>query len=208
REIRGIENEALGQWHTLGPVTYTGNPPIIQGNGYEAMRILGKLMNFDSNISPFKNVACASCHMPYTGFSGPIPSVNLTMVAYPGTFHFRAGKRSAQRYTYAPQFPVLRFNETLQAFVGGEFWDARATGYKLQSPDAEQAQHPPVDPGEMGLPDTACIAWRISQVQYKPLFEQVWGSDFDINWPSDTEQICSTPGGNFPTATPVALSQS
>src|ERR1700739_2584197 len=69
REIRGIENEALGQWQTLGPVTYTGNPPIIQGNGYGAMRILGKLMNFDQNISPFRHEACASCHMPYAGFS-------------------------------------------------------------------------------------------------------------------------------------------
>lgn len=59
REIRGIENEALGQWQALGPVTYTGNPPIIQGNGYEAMRILGKLMNYDQNISPFRNEACA-----------------------------------------------------------------------------------------------------------------------------------------------------
>ena len=27
--------------------------------------------------------------------SAPIPSVNLTMVAYPGTFRYRAGKRSA-----------------------------------------------------------------------------------------------------------------
>ena len=144
--------------------------------------------------------------MPYAGFSGPIPSVNLTMVAYPGTFNVRAGKRTAQRYTYAPLFAVLRFNERLQAFFGGEFWDGRATGYKLQSPDAEQAQHPPVDTQEMGFPDTACVAWRISQAQYKSLFEQVWGSDFDINWPSDTEQTCSTPGGNFPTATPIALS--
>ena len=144
--------------------------------------------------------------MPYAGFSGPIPSVNLTIVAYPGTFHFRAGKRTAQRYTYAPQFPVLHFNATLQAFVGGAFWDARATGYILQSPDAGQAQHPPVDTQEMGFPDTACIAWRISQAQYRSLFEQVWGSDFEINWPGDTEQTCSTPGGNFPTATPIALS--
>ena len=35
-----------------------------------------------------------------------------------------------------------------------------------------------------------------------------WGSDIDIHWPSDTEQTCSTPGGNFPTATPIALSPS
>jgi cytochrome c peroxidase len=41
---------------------------------------------------------------------------------------------------------------------------------------------------------------------YRPLFEQVWGVDFDINWPSNVEQTCSTPEGAFPTATPVALS--
>src|SRR5438309_7823392 len=51
-EVHFIENEAIGEWHALGPVTYTGQPPIIQGNGYQAMRILGKLMNFDENISP------------------------------------------------------------------------------------------------------------------------------------------------------------
>jgi cytochrome c peroxidase len=196
REIRGIENEALAQWHTLGPVTYTGNPPIIQGNGYEAMRILGKLMNYDSNISPFKNEACSSCHMPYAGFSGPIPSVNLTMIAYPGTEHFRAGKRSAQRYTYAPDFPVLQYNKTQQAFFGGNFWDSRATGYQLQSPDAHQAQGPPVDTQEQGFPDTACIVYRLSQAAYRPLFEQIFGADsFDIKWPHNTEDICATPGG-------------
>jgi cytochrome c peroxidase len=210
--MRTIFGRYLAQAQALPPLTFSntqgvGNPPIIQGSGYEAVRILGGLLNYDQDMSALRNAACASCHMPYTGFSGPIPSVNLTMVAYPGTFHFRAGKRSAQRYTYAPQYPVLHFNETLQAFVGGEFWDARATGYQLQSPDAEQAQHPPVDTQEMGFPDTACIAWRISQAQYKSLFEQVWGSDFDIDWPGDTEQICSTPGGNFPTATPIALSR-
>jgi cytochrome c peroxidase len=78
---------------------------------------------------------------------------------------------------------------------------------KLQAPDAEQAQGPPVDPGEMNLPDTACIAWRLSEASYRPLFELVWGADFDINWPSNTEQVCSTPQGAFPTTTtPVALS--
>src|SRR5438445_9658205 len=174
-EISFIENEAISEWHALGPVTYTGQPPIIQGNGYEAMRILGKLMNYDENISPFKNEACAACHMPYAGFSGPIPSVNLTMIAYPGSFHFRAGKRSAQPYTYSPWFPVLQLNETQGLFFGGNFWDSRATGYLLQNPDAEQAQHPPVDTQEMGLPDIACIAFRLSQAEYRPLFEQVWG---------------------------------
>ena len=61
--------------------------------------------------------------MPYAGFSGPIPSVNLTMIAYPGSVEFRAGKRTAQRYTYAPFFPILNYNETQGLFFGGNFWD-------------------------------------------------------------------------------------
>jgi hypothetical protein len=130
REIAVIENEAIGQWHALPPPMLTGQPPTLQGSGYSAVRILGKLMNFDRNMSPLKNIACASCHMPYAGFSGPIPSVNLTMVAYPGSFRFRAGKRTAQRYTYSPDFPVLNYNTEQGAFFGGNFWDARSTGYQ------------------------------------------------------------------------------
>ena len=195
-EISFIENEAIGEWHALGPVAYTGQPPIIKGNGYQAMRILGKLMNYDENISPFKNTACAACHMPYAGFSGPIPSVNLTMIAYPGSFRFRAGKRTAQRYTYSPDFPVLEYNTTQASFFGGNFWDARATGYELQSPDAHQAQGPPVDTQEMMFPDTACIVFRLSQAAYRPLFEQIWGAgSLEIKFPHDTEEICDTPGG-------------
>ena len=90
--------------------------------------------------------------MPYAGFSGPIPSVNLTMIAYPGTFRYRAAKRTAQRYTYSPFSACSTTITTQHLFFGGNFWDGRATGYKLQAPDAEQAQGPPVDPLEMGIP--------------------------------------------------------
>jgi cytochrome c peroxidase len=166
-------------------------------------------MNYDENISPFRNEACASCHMPYTGYSGPIPSVNLTMVANPGTFHYRAAKRTPQRYPYSPDWPVLEFNDVFESFIGGNFWDGRSTGYLLQSPDAEQAQHPPVDSLEMGFPDTASVAFRLSQATYRPLFELVWGNSFDISWPSDTEDICDTPAGAAQfrgSATPIRLS--
>src|SRR5882724_1382637 len=108
REIQVIFNQALAEWQALTPPTVTGQPPTLQGTGYQAVQTLGKLLNFDENMSPLKNRACGFCHMPYAGFSGPIPSVNLTMVAYPGSFQYRAGKRRAQRYTYSPSFPVLR----------------------------------------------------------------------------------------------------
>ena len=196
REVSFIFQQAIGEWRALPPIVRTGQPPTIQGAGYRAIQTLGKLMNFDENMSPFRNRACAFCHMPYAGFSGPIPSVNLTMIAYPGSMAFRAGKRTAQRYTYAPWFPVLELNTTQELFFGGNFWDSRATGYLLQNPDAEQAQHPPVDTQEHALPDTACIAFRLSTAQYRPLYEAIWGPDtLNINFPSDTEQICDTPGG-------------
>jgi cytochrome c peroxidase len=93
---------------------------------------------------------------------------------------------------------------------GGNFWDGRSTGYLLQSPDAEQAQHPPVDTQEHALPDTACIAFRLSTALYRPLFEQVWGAGYlDIKFPQDTQGICDTPGGAgvFGTdTTPIKLS--
>src|SRR6266403_1279145 len=143
REIDFIFQQALGEFRALPPPNLTGQPPTLQGSGYDMVQTLGKLMNFDLNISPFRNVACASCHMPYAGFSGPIPSVNLAMIAYPGSYRYRAGKRVAQRYTYSPRFPVFDLDQVFNPgfagkFTGGNFWDGRATGYLLQSPDAEQ----------------------------------------------------------------------
>ena len=61
----------------------------------------------------------------------------------------------------------------------------------------------------MGFADTACIAFRLSEAPYRPLFELVWGADFDIRWPANTAEICAIPGGasRFSgSAMPIALS--
>src|SRR5260370_29074064 len=215
REIDVIEGRAIERWHSLPlptrfPQRPGPNPPVLQGTGTESIETLGELMLFDKNMSPGRNQACTSCHMPYAAWSGPIPSVNLTIIAYPATVHFRAGKRTAQRHTYAPFFPVLQYNQVQGLFFGGNFYDSRSTGYLLRNPDAEQAQHPPVDTQEMGFPDTACVAFRLSQTEYRPLFEQVWGKgSFDIKFPPETERICDTPGGAAVfggSTTPIPLS--
>jgi cytochrome c peroxidase len=196
REVRFIENEALAQLRALPPPTLTNQPPLLAHTGQRLNVLVGKALNFDENMSPFHNRACGFCHMPYAGFSGSIPSVNLTMIAYPGSFPFRAGKRTAQRYTYSPSFPVLNYNTTQAAFFGGNFWDSRATGYLLGSPDANQAQGPPVDTQEHALPDTACVAFKLQSAVYKSFFIELWGDDLDaIKFPHNTEEICETPGG-------------
>jgi len=96
---------------------------------------------------------------------------------------------------YAPFSPVLHYNALQGDFVGGNFWDMRASGYRLQNPSAEQAQGPPTNPVEMGLPDSSCIAYRLSHAPYRQLFESVWGADsFTIHWPPNVERVCATPG--------------
>jgi cytochrome c peroxidase len=96
---------------------------------------------------------------------------------------------------YAPFAPVLHYNALQGDFVGGNFWDMRASGYRLQNPSAEQAQGPPTNPVEMGLPDSACVAYRLSSAPYRKLFETVWETDsFNIHWPADVEKVCATPG--------------
>src|SRR5713101_1967441 len=177
-------------------------PAIPGGTARRMKRVqtLGKLELFDKQLSVNRNTACTFCHMPDVDFTGPISMLNATTVAYPGSVRnvsadqaqSRYGHRKPQSYTYAPYYPVLQYNKTQGDFYGGNFWDLRATGYKLQSPAAEQAQDPPVDPNEMGFPDTACVVHRLSQSEYRPLFETVWGSQaFQIDRPADIDHVCS-----------------
>ena len=103
--------------------------------------------------------------------------------------------RKPQSNGYAALSPVLHLNTATGTLVGGNFWDMRATGLRLGNPAAEQALSPPVDPVEMGLPDTACAVYRASQRPYRAMFENVWGAGaFSIAWPADVERICETPG--------------
>src|SRR6516165_7786427 len=185
-DVDRVEQQALAQWQAL---------PITSSTRMQQARILGKLLLFDENLSVNRNEACSFCHMPETDFTGPIPLLNRTTVSYPGSVRSRFGHRKPQTYTYAPFYPVLQYNQSQQDFYGGNFWDLRATGYKLQNPAAEQAQDPPVDPNEMAMPDTACVIWRLSESRYRSFFEAVWGKQaFTITWPGDTDRICSRPG--------------
>jgi cytochrome c peroxidase len=186
REVDAIEQQALAAWRAL---------PIDSSTRLNQVRGLGKILLFDKNLSVNKNEACSFCHMPDTDFTGPISILNQTTVAYPGSVRSRFGHRKPQSYTYSPFYPVLHYNKTQQDFYGGNFWDLRATGYKLQNPAAEQAQGPPVDPNEMALPDPACLVYRLSQSGYRPFLESVWGGQaFRIQWPPNVEQVCSRPG--------------
>jgi len=157
--------------------------------------LLGKLLFYDRELSVRRNEACAFCHMPETGFSGPVSALNQTTVSYPGSIRSRFSERSPQTHSYASYAPVLHYNALQGDFVGGAFWDMRATGLRLNSPLAEQAQGPPLDPVEMGLIDAACMVYRASERPYRPIAERVWGAQaFAVKWPNDVEAVCDRPG--------------
>src|SRR5260370_23166768 len=98
------------------------------------VRTLGKLLLFDKRLSVNQTEACSFCHTPETGFTGPVQSLNLTTVSYPGSVRARFSNRKPQSYMYAPFAPVLHYNALQGDFVGGNFWDMRASGYRLQNP--------------------------------------------------------------------------
>src|SRR6478672_5412034 len=164
-------------------------------NQIQQIELLGKLMLYDKDLSVNRNEACAFCHMPETGFTGPVSELNRTTGAYPGSVRTRFSNRKPQSHAYAPLSPVLHYNPGRGDLVGGNFWDMRATGRRLGNPAAEQAEGPPTNPVEMGLPDLACAVYRASQRPYRQLFERVWGAQaFAISWPSNVEEACNTPG--------------
>jgi cytochrome c peroxidase len=164
-------------------------------NQVQQVELLGKLMLYDRHLSVNRNEACAFCHMPETGFTGPVSELNRTIGSYPGSVRTRFSDRKPQTHAYAPLSPVLHYNPGQGDLVGGNFWDMRATGRRLGNPAAEQAQGPPTNPVEMGLPDIACAVYRASQRAYRALFEQVWGLQaFAISWPADVEHVCDQPG--------------
>src|SRR5712672_928899 len=164
-------------------------------NQVQQVELLGKLILFDKQLSVYRNEACMFCHMPEAGFTGPVSELNRTKAAYPGSVRTRFSDRKPQTHAYAPLSPVLHYNRGQGDLVGGNFWDMRATGRRLGNPAAEQAQGPPTNPVEMGLPDIACFVYRASQRPYRAMFESVWGQQaFAIDWPSEVEQVCARPG--------------
>ena len=172
---------------------------------YQQVTLLGEIEIYDQNLSPAKNIACATCHVPYTGFRGQSSVFNATTASQPGGTavtnavppapNYRFSARNPQSYAYAPYSPILHYNATQNSFYGGNFWDMRATGITLDNPAAEQAEGPPTNPVEMANPDSACWVWKASQSPYAPLITSIWGAQsFAISWPANVAEVCAHPG--------------
>lgn len=159
--------------------------------------LLGKAIFFDDNLSINKNQSCAACHAPEVGWTGPDSAIDAHGAVYEGSISGRFGDRKPPSSGYATQSPILYYLAKKDLFIGGNFWDGRATGEKLGNPAADQAQGPFLNPMEQALPDSACVVYRVCNATTYPVsFEEVWGNDaWDISWPVNVERVCETEGG-------------
>jgi cytochrome c peroxidase len=148
---------------------------------------LGKAIFFDDKLSINKNQSCAACHAPISGWTGPISSLNATGSVYEGSVPGRFGDRKPPASAYAGDSPILYLED--DTWIGGMFWDGRATGWRLGDPLAEQAQGPFLNPLEQALPDPAAVVSRVCDGSYGSLFRMVWGYGACNNVTSAYEQI-------------------
>jgi cytochrome c peroxidase len=72
--------------------------------------------------------------------------------------------------------PVRYFDAGEGLWIGGQFWDSRATGDVLGDPLADQALGPFLNPVEMNNPSKAQVISDVATSAYAALFEQVWGA--------------------------------
>ncbi|WP_374687840.1 cytochrome-c peroxidase [Promineifilum sp.] len=162
---------------------------------------LGKSIFFDEDLSLNKNQSCATCHAPEVGWVGPDSAINQGGAVYEGSIAGRFGDRRPPVSAYATLSPIFHLTRK-GLFVGGNFWDGRATGKKLGNPAADQAQGPFLNPVEQALPDSACVVYRVCMASYPVSLENVWGSTAcDITWPVDVEAACAAPGSPVSLAT-------
>ena len=159
---------------------------------------LGKAIFFDENLSIEGNQSCASCHAPEWGWTGPDLATNAGGSVYEGSIPGRFGDRKPPSAAYATLSPIFHQDKS-GLFVGGNFWDGRATGEVLGNPAADQALGPFLNPKEQALPDSACVVYRVCNASYPVSFEDVWGDGAcDIVWPPDVDALCATEGTTVP----------
>lgn len=182
---------------TLFTLDATYSEPATKGSGLpftEEMAELGDRIFDDENLSINRNQACNACHEAEWGFTGPDSAINEGGAVYEGSIPSRFGDRKPPSSAYSTLPPVFHLSRQ-GLFVGGNFWDGRATGEKLGNPAADQAQGPFLNPVEQGLRDSACVVYRVSVADYAEDYIKLWGGNIaTIDFPSDIDELCEQEG--------------
>jgi len=146
---------------------------------------LGELLFQDKKLSLKKNQACASCHSLkpadgknlvthwVPGFVDP-DNVKKGTAVSKGSVAGATGALNAPSIAYAAFSPLFHFDENEGLYIGGQFWNGRASDL------SEQAKKPFLNPVEMAMPNEWAVVERIKQQQkYKHLFWKVYGINLD-----------------------------
>jgi cytochrome c peroxidase len=148
------------------------------------MEQLGKNLFFDKISSP-DSMSCADCHAPEVGFTGPIGGINQHGAVYRGAVPQRFGNRKPPSAAYATLSPVFYYDEDEGLFIGGNFWDGRATGEVLGNPAADQALGPFLNPVEQNNASKMAVLEQVASSKYTGLWELVWGEP--VRYDNETE---------------------
>jgi cytochrome c peroxidase len=146
------------------------------GMGGDKMVMLGRMLFCDMRLSANGNQSCASCHAPQTGFAGASSEINLGSGIYPGSVPGKIGDRKPPSAAYATPSPVFHYDADEGVFIGGLFWDGRATGARLGDPAAEQALGPYTNPNEQALPDSRAVVQKVCAATYGNMFRSMFGA--------------------------------
>jgi cytochrome c peroxidase len=156
------------------------------GGDFNDMIRLGKNLFFDKISSP-DSMSCAECHSPSVGFTGSIPGINQHGAVYRGAVPQRFGNRKPPSSAYATHSPVFYYDELLGEFVGGNFWDGRATGWHLGNPAADQALGPFLNPVEQNNASKLGVLQQVKKSSYAYLWQEVWGEPLQLGTPAQID---------------------
>ncbi|HET6476389.1 MAG TPA: cytochrome c peroxidase [Thermoleophilia bacterium] len=135
---------------------------------------LGALLYSDTALSDPDGQSCASCHTPRAGFADPDRCLPVSEGVNRGDF----GGRNAPTAAYTTWSPDLQYDADGDAWVGGMFWDGRATGLDPGlSPLAMQAKGPFLNDIEMSNDSEADVIDEVRKASYRKLFLKVYGPD-------------------------------
>jgi cytochrome c peroxidase len=159
----------------------------VMGEELTPKELLGKFLFFDKISSPDR-MSCASCHDPEVGWTGSVSGINVHGTVYRGAVPTLFGNRKPPSAAYATLSPIFHYDENEKLFVGGNFWDGRATGERLGNPAADQALGPFLNPVEQNNSSKQAVLEQVASSKYADLWEQVWGEPISIETQEDIEE--------------------
>jgi cytochrome c peroxidase len=169
----------------ISPLELKKEAPLTTDN---ALVDLGRAVFFDEGLSINGKQSCASCHDPDWGWTGSSSEVNDAGAVYQGALPGRFGDRKPPSSAYATLSPVFHFDEGEGLFIGGNFWDGRATGLRLGNPAAEQALGPFLNPVEQALHVPKDVVKRVCKA-YADLYYAAWEVDCDATDPEAYDNV-------------------